>query len=99
MKTNIKSILLIAIATLTFAAAPAAQATDRCYSSGYRTITVTVTHCAPKFVCTREVCRRTECRYAYDHCGRRISFEVVVITYADFYSDGSRRTYTRTHRA
>lgn len=101
MKTKSSSILALAfaLATLTLAAAPAAQAGD--YAPHTHTRTVLVDYCAtaPRFLCTKELCRRTECRYALDHCGRRVSFQVVVITYADFYSDGSSRSYNRTYRA
>jgi hypothetical protein len=95
MKTKTIAILAIAIATFTLAAAPAASAAD----CGYRYGVVTVGYCAPRYVCTKEICRRTECRWATDHCGRRYSYMVTVITFADHYSDGSRRTYTRTYRA
>ena len=50
-------------------------------------------------ICTKEVCRRTECRWATTDCGRRYSYEVTVITYANHYSDGSRSLFTRTFRA
>lgn len=95
MKTKSSSILAIAFAAsaLSLLTATATQASD------YGTRTITVTHCAPRYVCTEELCRRTECRYALDHCGRRVSIQVTVITYADRYSDGSRRTYTRAYRA
>jgi len=90
---NIKTIAILALATMSLVAAPAAQASDR----GCRTLTVD--YCAPRYVCTKEVCRRTECRWGQDYCGRRYSYTVVVITFADYYSDGSRRSYTRTYRA
>lgn len=52
----------------------------------------------PVYTGTRVIACRTECRWAKDECGRRWSYEVNVTTYADFYSDGSRKTYTRTTR-
>jgi hypothetical protein len=88
-----KTIAMLALATITLAAAPAASAAD--YSCSYR---VNVGYCAPYYVRTKEVCRRNVCKYAYDHCGRRYSYNVVVITYADIYSDGSSRSYTRSFR-
>ena len=86
-----KTIAILALATLTLAAAPASHAAEY----GYRT----VGYCAPYIVCTKEVCRRTVCQYAYDHCGRRYSHQVVVVTYANHYSDGSTRTFIRSFRA
>jgi hypothetical protein len=87
-----KTIVILALATLPLIATPAASASD-CYR------VVTVDYCAPRYVCTKEICRRTECRWACDRSGRRYSYEVTVITFADYYSDGSRRSYTRTYRA
>ena len=89
---KIKSIVILVLATMSLITAPATQASD----CGYRARNATIDFCTPRHVCTKELCRRTECRWAKDHCGRRVSFEVVVITFADFYSDGSSRTYTRT---
>ena len=86
-----KTIVILALATLTLAAAPASNAAEYRYR--------TVGYCAPHVVSTKEVCRRAVCQYAYDHCGRRYSYHVVVVTYASYYSDGSSRTYTRSFRA
>ena len=90
-----KNILILALAAAALAAtAPTATAGNYRYSSCEPQYT-----CRPVYRCTKELCRRTECRWAVDHCGRRYRYEVVVITYADIYSDGSRNTYTRTYRA
>ena len=61
----------------------------------------TYSHCAPKVykTSTCEINRRYECRYAYNHCGKRYSYRVAVITYKDHYSNGTWRTWTRTVRA
>jgi len=56
-------------------------------------------YCQPYLVRTCEVCRNSVCRYAYDHCGRRYSYEVTVITYRSYYSNGSTSTFTRSYRA
>ncbi len=56
-------------------------------------------YCQPYLVRTCEVCRSSECRYASDHCGRRYSYEVTVITYRSYYSNGSTATFTRSYRA
>ncbi|MDF1824589.1 MAG: hypothetical protein P1U68_08100 [Verrucomicrobiales bacterium] len=45
---------------------------------------------------TIEVCRRSECRTAYNHCGRPYTYHVTVVTYRDIFSNGSSNTYTRT---
>ena len=88
-----KSILTLAIAAATlFAAVPSAEA-------GYRRTYEPQYSCRPVYLCTKVICRRTECRWATDHCGRRYHYNVTVVTYADHYSDGSRNTYTRTFRA
>lgn len=58
-------------------------------------------HCAPKVYKTHtcEVHRCYQYRTAYNHCGKRYTFRVAVITYKDYYSNGTFRTYTRTVRA
>jgi hypothetical protein len=87
-----KYILAFAIASTGFVAAPAALRANDCYYQP-------TYHCAPTYVSTKEVCRRTECRWATNYCGNRYSYQVVVITYADYYSDGSSKQYSRTTRA
>ena len=83
--------LAIAIASVTMTLAPSSsQAGGRYYAPS---------HCAPYYVTTKVLCRHYECRYAKDHCGRTYSYRVAVTTYADVYSNGSRRTYTRVERA
>ena len=96
-----KTIVSLAIATLTFVAAPAAHAHD----FGRRTVIVTSSllphhhhHCAPRYVCTKELHRCIQSQWAYDRFGGVYSINVLVITYADYYSDGSARSYTRTYR-
>ncbi|MBL9115751.1 MAG: hypothetical protein JNJ83_12150 [Verrucomicrobiaceae bacterium] len=56
-------------------------------------------YCAPYVVSTCVVCSRTECRYAYDHCGRPFSYEVRVVTYRAYYNTGTTITFTKTYRA
>ena len=56
-------------------------------------------YCQPFVVRTCEVCRKTECRWAKDDCGRRYSYEVKVITYRSYLSDGATTTFTRVYRA
>ena len=56
-------------------------------------------HCTPYVTHTCVVQARTECRWAADHCGRRYSYEVRVVTYRAYYSNGGTATYTRTYRA
>ncbi len=45
---------------------------------------------------TEEVSRYTQCRTAYDHCGRPYSYHVTVVTYCDHYSNGTTRMWSRT---
>jgi hypothetical protein len=93
-----KTIVSLAIATLTFVAAPAAHAHD----FGRRTVIITSSfaphYCAPRYVCTKELYRRIENQWVYDGFGSAYSVNVLVITYADYYSDGSARSYTRSYR-
>lgn len=55
-------------------------------------------HCAPVVYKTHtvEVNRYTQCRTAYDHCGRPYTYHVTVVTYCDYYSNGTSRTWSRT---
>lgn len=55
-------------------------------------------HCAPAVykVNTVEVNRYTQCRTAYDHCGRPYSYHITVVTYCDHYSNGTTRTWSQT---
>lgn len=50
----------------------------------------------PYLVRTSEICRRYERRTGRRPCGAYYHYNVTVITYRDFYSNGSSRTYTRT---
>jgi hypothetical protein len=95
-----KTIVSLAIAVVTFTAAPAAQALDL-----RPRIIITSSfvpqhhhHCAPSYVCTKELYRRIESQWVYDNFGGYYTVNVLVITYADYYSDGSARSYTRTYR-
>jgi hypothetical protein len=82
--------IIASIATLLIL--PFAATAGTCPSSQ----TVIIVKCQPTYVCTKVVSCRTECRWAKDHCGKRYAYEVKVITYADVYSDGSTRTYSKT---
>lgn len=70
------------------------------YNSGYGYVAprYAPSHCAPVVykTCTVEVNRYTQCRTAYDHCGRPFTYHVTVVTYCDHYSNGSTRTWSRT---
>ncbi len=50
----------------------------------------------PYKVSTVEVNRYSQCKTAYDHCGRPYTYHVTVVTYCDHYSNGSSRTWSRT---
>lgn len=97
-----KTIVSLVIATLTFVAAPAAQALDLRPRITIVTSSSCVPqhhhHCAPSYVCTKELCRHFQTQWVYDSFGSAYSVNVLVITYADYYSDGSARSYTRTYR-
>lgn len=54
---------------------------------------------APYKVRTCEVHRCAYRKSAHDSCGRNFRYTVTVITYRDFYSDGSTRTYSVTYRS
>ena len=70
------------------------------YSSGYGYVAPQYrpSHCAPVVYKTHtvEVNRYTQCRTAYDHCGRPYTYHVTVVTYCDHYSNGTTRTWSRT---
>lgn len=53
----------------------------------------------PAYAYTKKLASRTECRWYTDKCGKRVSYEVTYITYADYFTDGSTRTYTKEVRA
>jgi hypothetical protein len=53
----------------------------------------------PAYAYTKKLATRTECRWYTDKCGKRVSYEVTYITYADYFTDGSRHTYTKEIRA
>ena len=80
-------VLALALAITTCASQSAsADCARTCYGQPY------VTH-------TCVVCAHTECRWAQDHCGRHYSYEVRVVTYRSYFSNGQTSTYTRTYRA
>ncbi len=89
------TLIILALALANLGSATLSHASDW---GCYRRTTVKVAYCAPYVLKTKEVCRRTECRWAKDHCGRRYSYMVTVITYASYYSDGTCRQFTRSYR-
>jgi len=70
------------------------------YANGYGSVAPHHAHghCAPVVykIHTVEVNRYTQCRTAYDHCGRPFVYHVTVVTYCDHYSNGSTRLWSRT---
>lgn len=55
-------------------------------------------HCGPEVYKVR-TCEIDRCKYkkhAYNHCGKRYSYWVTVITYKDYYSNGSYRDWKRS---
>jgi hypothetical protein len=54
-------------------------------------------HCySPRKISTQVICRRRICKTAYTSCGRPYTYHVTVVTYRDFYSNGTSRIYART---
>ena len=58
-----------------------------------------VRHCEVYKVSTCEVNRCCHTKVAYDHCGRPYRYSVTVVTYRNYYSDGSSNTFTRSYRS
>ena len=102
-----KNILIALIAIAGFSAAvPSAQAGGygKSHGKSYGHSAPKAAHCkpayvAPKLICTEIVRKKTECRTGYDHCGRKFTYHVTVITYKDVYSNGHNRFYAKTLRA
>ena len=78
-----KTIAILAITFISACAAPSAQADS----------------CRPYITHTSVVHSRTECRWATDHCGRRYAYEMRVVTYRSFYSNGQSSTFSKTYRS
>ena len=51
--------------------------------------------CTPYVVRSMEIGRHFETRTGYRPCGAIYYYNVTVITYRDFYSNGTSRTYTK----
>jgi len=51
----------------------------------------------PRLIHTREISRRYIYRQGLNRFGRPATFRVPVVTYLETYSNGTTRTYTRTH--
>jgi hypothetical protein len=96
---TMKTIASLVLATITLSIAPSIQA----HNFGKKIIIHGHTShhfCAPRYVvCTKELCRRIEWRCVYDSHGCHRNVAYYVVTYATFYSDGSRHSFTRTFRA
>ncbi|NBV86334.1 MAG: hypothetical protein EBS01_08760, partial [Verrucomicrobia bacterium] len=56
-------------------------------------------YCVPVYTHTVELARECFYQCETDYCGRTYRYPVVVVTYADCYSDGSRKVYTRSARS
>lgn len=55
-----------------------------------------VDHCAPVYKTrTVEICRERQCRTAYRSCGAPYTYHVTVVTYRDYFSNGTSRTWNR----
>jgi hypothetical protein len=51
----------------------------------------------PRLIHTREIGRRYVYRKGLNRFGRPATFRVAIVTYLETYSNGTTRTYTRTH--
>ena len=58
-----------------------------------------VRHCEVYKVSTCEINRCCHQKVGYDHCGRSYYYTVTVVTYRNYYSNGSSDTFTRTFRS
>lgn len=94
-----KTIASIAIATIATFATPALKAADCKHNKHHHHITTGSfgISFAPRYVTTREIYRSVKTQWSYDRHGHLVPCNVLVITYADYYSDGSTRTYTRSY--
>jgi hypothetical protein len=93
-----KTIASIAIATIALFATPALKASDCGHHKHHHITTGSFgVSYAPRYVTTRELYRSVQSQWSYDQHGHIIACNVLVITYADYYSDGSTRTYTRSY--
>jgi hypothetical protein len=97
-----KTIASLAIAALTIAASPAVEAHDHKSHCGNNYPIIIGggfgVSFAPRYVSTRELYRTIQTQWGYDGYGNAFSYNVLVITYADYYSNGTSRTYTRSYR-
>lgn len=78
-----KTLIILSISLITACAAPVAKAGG----------------CQPYITHTCVVNSRTECRWAVNSCGKRYSYEVKVVTYRSYYSNGQTSTFTKSYRA
>lgn len=96
-----KTILAAIAAVVTLSST--ASAWDRCYESAneYRPSRYCepVRHCEVYKVSTCEIGRCCHQRVGHDHCGRCYYYTVTVVTYRNYYSDGSSNTFTRTFQS
>ena len=96
---TMKTIASLVLATITLSIAPSIQAHDH----GKKIIIHSHNShhfCAPRYViCTKELYRQIQWRCEYDSYGCHRNVAYYVVTYATFYSDGSRSSFTRMFRA
>ena|SRR6187431_2112121 len=101
-QNTMKTIASLVIAALTLTALPAtAKDHKHHHHCGNSPIIIGGgfgTSFAPRYVSTRELYRTVQTQWAYDSYGNSYAYNVLVITYADLYSNGTSRTYTRSYR-
>ena len=91
-----KTIAIVALAIAGFTITPTASALDHGFNHHHHNHSF---QCAPTYLCTKEICRTTQCQYGYDHCGHQYVYHVTVVTYANYFSDGSYTTFKKVYRA
>ncbi len=85
-----------AVAALVLAGASTAEAGYKSHGKKAHRHAVKHHHTPVYKVRTQEICRDVQYRTGYDHCGKRYTYHVTVVTYRDIYSNGTSRTWTRT---
>ncbi|MAS93637.1 MAG: hypothetical protein CMO55_10635 [Verrucomicrobiales bacterium] len=83
MKNLFLALAFAAVALFSTVSAEAGYRDNHCTSRVYKIRTCEVDRCSYK-------------KWAYDHCGKRYSYLVTVVTYKTFYSDGSYKIWKNT---
>jgi hypothetical protein len=93
-----KTIAIVALAIAGFSITPTASALDHGFNHHHHNHNHSF-QSAPTYVGTKEIGRTTQCQYGYDNCGHKYIYHVTVVTYANYFSDGSYTTFKKVYRA